>query len=187
MTLKKLFDFKNCFFLLYVCFKIVTWRGVASPIDWNVQKKELQENENHTDLRFYLAFPTGIYLLKINYKKQKETVQNMSEVNKKGTWSNLWNLIFTNVLFSIILTSLYVISTAKPTLFTRDPDCLHFHPDSQNSMMDSRPNSRNFLHFHPAASTHSDADSPHSHPISHILTPILRISLVPLPNSLMTP
>ena len=89
MKLKKLFDFKNCFFLLYVCFKIVTWRGVASPIDWNVQKKELQENENHTDLRFYLAFPTGIYLLKINYKKQKETVQNMSEVNKKGTRSNL--------------------------------------------------------------------------------------------------
>ena len=31
--------FQNCFFLLYVCFKIMIGKTVVSPINWNIQKK----------------------------------------------------------------------------------------------------------------------------------------------------
>ena len=33
-----LFHLENCFFLLYVCFKIVTCKTVVSPINWNIVK-----------------------------------------------------------------------------------------------------------------------------------------------------
>ena len=29
---------ENCFILLYVCFKIMIWKNVVSPINWNIEK-----------------------------------------------------------------------------------------------------------------------------------------------------
>ena len=52
-------------------------------------------------------------------------------------------------------------------------DSLHRHPDSPH-----------FLYFHPdSPHSHADSPHPHPHPIPHIPTLILRISLIPFSNS----
>ena len=124
-------------------------------------------------LPFYLAFPTVIYLFKINNKNRK----TLCEIRPKLT-------IETNFLqmcsFSIILTCLYSLNLSFLLLFyVISTTTLKFPP----SFPASQSWYPNFSYFHPDF-PHSHADSPHpySHSIPRIPTLILRISLIPCPN-----
>ena len=94
------------FFLLYVCFKIVLWKSVWPPINWNIEKTLLwilmvwKEGIKETiwashRLPLYLAFSTGIYLCKINIKGRKALCKVCQKLARKA---NVRNYVFTNML-----------------------------------------------------------------------------------------
>ena len=100
---------KNCFFLLYVYFKIVAHKRVVFPINWNIEKNTTLNTEglkrgskkiiwkSHRS-SILLIFPNRYLPVQNQQYKQKGILWDMSKVNKKGTRSNVWNKIFTNVL-----------------------------------------------------------------------------------------
>ena len=69
------------------------------------------------DLLFYLAFPTGFYLFKINNKKRKTLCEICPKLKRKAP-GQMWETKFLQMtLFSIILTSLHSLNLSFPLLF----------------------------------------------------------------------
>ena len=121
---------ENCFFLLCACFKILTPKSLVTPINWNIEKntnlntKGLKRGtnlknkyENDTDLPFYLAFPIGIYLFKINNKNRKTLCEICSKLKRKEPDQTCETKFLQVCSFSIILTSLQSLNLLYPLLF----------------------------------------------------------------------
>ena len=80
----------------------------------------LRSFENDIDLPFHLAFPTGIYLLKINSKNKNTLCEKCPKLTRKAQDQMCETNFLQMCLFYVILTSLhslnprlfYVISTA---------------------------------------------------------------------------
>ena len=82
---------------------------------WNTRYEN--ENENDIDLPFYLAFPTCIYLFKINNENRKILCEICLKLIRKATDQMCETTFLQMCSFSIILTSLHSLSLSFPLLF----------------------------------------------------------------------
>ena len=91
---------ENCFLLLHVCFKIVTWKSVVSPINWDIEKnitlntkglKRVTKRINER-MTYILHFTSSSQLVlacsKLIMKLEKHCAK-YDQINKKGTRSNV--------------------------------------------------------------------------------------------------
>ena len=112
------------FFSVYVCFKILTQKSIVSIINWNIEKSTTQNTEglkrgpnnnyeNDIDVPFYLAFPTVIYLFKINNKNRKA----MCKICPKSLVQMCQTKVLQMCSFSIILTYVHSLNLSFPLLF----------------------------------------------------------------------
>ena len=105
----------------------MTRKSVESPINWNIEKnttinteglkEEVKEIENHIDLPFYLPFPTGIYLFKINNINRKTLFEICPKLTRKVPDQMCKTKFLQMCSFSIILTSLHSLNLSFPLLF----------------------------------------------------------------------
>ena len=133
-----LYHLENCFFVLHACFKMVTRKSVISPKNWNIKNttlytEGLKRGSKRNNLKiiknpFYLGFPTGIYLFKINNTNRKTSCEICPKLTRKPLNQMCETEFLQMCSFSIILTSIYCLNLSFPLLFHVIPTAISKFP-----------------------------------------------------------
>ena len=116
----------------------MTRKSVISPKNWNIKNttlytEGLKRGSKRNNLKiiknpFYLGFPTGIYLFKINNTNRKTSCEICPKLTRKPLNQMCETEFLQMCSFSIILTSIYCLNLSFPLLFYVIPTAISKFP-----------------------------------------------------------